>query len=103
MTVLHRAPSETKTPMREALPPAQVPSPLRSLATALILVLVVVAAVFVSLLLIEEEPVEIHDSWMNVPVAGVQPAPAPPVEVHDSWMNVSGVQDPWLSDWSSGF
>jgi hypothetical protein len=51
---------------------------------AVIGVIVIVLAAVVALSLLVGGPVtEIHDSWMNVPVAQV-------AIVHDSWMNVGG-------------
>lgn len=80
MTLLHHAPAETSAPVRETIPPHEVPSPLRSLAILLVAILAITAAVFVAMVLLDSEPAEIHDSWMNVPGA-VQT-----VEIHDSWM-----------------
>lgn len=80
MTLLHHAPAETSAPVRETIPPTQVPSPLRSLAILLMAILAITAAVLVAMVFIDTEPAEIHDSWLNVPGA-VQT-----VEIHDSWL-----------------
>jgi hypothetical protein len=51
-------------------------------------------AVFTILIVLPEPvSVEIHDSWMNVPI--------PTVEIHDSWMNVPSptveIHDSWMN------
>jgi len=79
MTLLHEPPTLAE-PVREELPPAHVPLPMRNLAMALIAILVITAGVVVALIAFDSGPSEIHDSWMNVPGA-VQT-----VEIHDSWM-----------------
>jgi hypothetical protein len=81
MTLTREAPVETATAVREPLSPAHVSSSMRNLALLLIAVLAITAAVVVALVLIDSEPAEIHDSWMNLPGA-VQT-----VEIHDSWAN----------------
>lgn len=81
MTLLHDAPARVEETVREALPPAHVPSPLRNTAILLVAVLVIMVGLFVALVLFDSEATEIHDSWMNVPGA-VQTA-----EIHDSWMS----------------
>ena len=81
MTLLHDAPARVEDAVREALPPAHVPSPLRNTAMLIVAVLVLMVGLFVALVLFDSEAAEIHDSWMNVPGA-VQTA-----EIRDSWMS----------------
>jgi hypothetical protein len=60
---------------------------------AALVVFLAIAAIAVTWWLVSGEDVEIHDSWMNVPIAES-------VEVHDSWMNAAtGVEihDSWVN------
>ncbi|MDF1597936.1 MAG: hypothetical protein P1T08_17800 [Acidimicrobiia bacterium] len=81
MTLTREAPVETAEAVREQLPPAHVSSTMRNLALLLIAVLAITAGIVLALVLIDSEPAEVHDSWMNLPGA-VQT-----VEIHDSWVN----------------
>ncbi|MDH3193104.1 MAG: hypothetical protein OEY55_15830 [Acidimicrobiia bacterium] len=58
-------------------PPARI-----SLLAVIGVVVVLLAAVVALSLLVGGPATEVHDSWMNVPVAPVG-------MVHDSWMNTS--------------
>ena len=65
MTLIHDAPVRAEDAIRETLPPAHVPSPLRNTAMLLVSVLVLMVGLFVALVLFDTEPAEIHDSWMS--------------------------------------
>ena len=67
-------------------PPAKI-----SLLAVIGAVVVLLAAVVALSLLVGGPVTEVHDSWMNVPVAQAG-------MVHDSWMNtsVSDFAEPWM-------
>ncbi len=108
MTVLHPEPTDVKAPTpptEEPLPPARVPSPLRNIALALTALLAITAVVFIALVFVESEPVDLYDSWMNDAQRTVQP-----IELHDSWMTnmpgeISGGinEEAWMNEWSAEF
>ena len=94
MSTLLMPPPETKDRV-ERLPEIR-PVERRPLARWpwILAVVAIMLAVFTILIVLPEPvSVEIHDSWMNVPI--------PTVEIHDSWMNVPSptveIHDSWMN------
>ena len=97
MTLLREPPTLTES-VRETIPPTHVSPPLRNLAMLLLAVLVITAGVFIALVTLGSEPVELYDSWMTQLGATQTP------QLHDSWMTGLGAtQTPQLYDsWMNG-
>lgn len=78
---------------------AQTPTSVVSLLAVMGVVAVIVAAVVAIVLLVGGPAAEVHDSWMNVPVASVSFAAD---GVHDSWMatgvvSTFEIHDSWMT------